>query len=299
MMRLIIIAMVVNVAVLWTIAEAETIVLQPGSEGKDTYVCDCLPNTNNPNGPVSHLYQGSYGACYDRMLIEWDISSIPEEMVITDATMELLTFSNLYGSVQGQMTYSLITSHWEETSVTYNTEPDTSHAIYQVVENWPLTSGELLAVDIAEFVQAWYAGSYENYGLYGVCQNTSSTCCAGFHSSDATTASTRPKLTINYYDPNAVRQLPDVDPVEYQLAQNFPNPVNPQTTLQFSIPKEAHTNLTVFNMYGQEIANLIDRTMPAGVYQTDFDGSGMVSGVYIYHLQSGNFRSSGKMLLVK
>ncbi len=86
---------------------------------------------------------------------------------------------------------------------------------------------------------------------------------------------------------------------EYRLAQNFPNPFNPTTTIEFSLKKAGRTTLTVYSLTGQKIATLIDGEMKAGSAKIVWDASQIASGVYFYKLVSGNFSSVRKMLLLK
>lgn len=85
----------------------------------------------------------------------------------------------------------------------------------------------------------------------------------------------------------------------FNLSQNFPNPFNPTTNIQFSIPASALTTLKVYNMVGQEVATLVNGQKEAGVYFVDFDASKLASGVYLYKLQSGSYVETKKMVLVK
>ena len=88
-------------------------------------------------------------------------------------------------------------------------------------------------------------------------------------------------------------------PTEYFLSQNFPNPFNPSTKINFSIPQEEFVSLKIFNSLGEEIAELVNETKPAGNYSVSFDASGLSSGVYIYRLSTGASVQMKKMILNK
>ncbi|QQS60153.1 T9SS type A sorting domain-containing protein [Candidatus Falkowbacteria bacterium] len=88
-------------------------------------------------------------------------------------------------------------------------------------------------------------------------------------------------------------------PLGYFLSQNFPNPFNPSTKINFSIPKSGKVKLSVFNMVGKEVVVLLDQSLSAGNYTADFDASNLTSGVYFYTLQSENFTETKRMVLVK
>ena len=88
-------------------------------------------------------------------------------------------------------------------------------------------------------------------------------------------------------------------PKEYSLSQNFPNPFNPSTVINFSVPKSGDVELKVFNTIGEEITSLINEYKEAGNYSIEFKAAGLSSGIYFYQLKSGNFASIKKMILIK
>ncbi len=88
-------------------------------------------------------------------------------------------------------------------------------------------------------------------------------------------------------------------PQKYELLQNYPNPFNPTTVINFSIPKSGLVTLKVYNVLGQEVAELVNDVKPAGNYEVTFDASDLTSGMYIYTITSGNFSSTKKMMLLK
>jgi hypothetical protein len=75
-------------------------------------------------------------------------------------------------------------------------------------------------------------------------------------------------------------------PTEYTLCQNFPNPFNPTTSIRFAVPKESFIKLSVFNVLGQEIMNLVNKVYSPGNYQVSFDASKLNSGIYFYQIKS-------------
>ncbi len=88
-------------------------------------------------------------------------------------------------------------------------------------------------------------------------------------------------------------------PTVYALGQNYPNPFNPSTVIKFSIPNSGLVSLKVFNILGQEVATLVNEMKSVGVYEVSFDASSLTTGMYIYRIQSGDFTSTKKMLLLK
>jgi hypothetical protein len=276
-------------------ALSDTLVLQPGPEGKDCYVCDCLPAVNNPNGPITNLYQGQYGACFDRMLIQWNLSALPQNVTVTNAIMELKAVS-IYGTKSGTMVYYQITDDWAETGVTFATLPKYTN-IDSVETVWP-TANQWHSVDITKFVQHWLADTSSNKGIYGHCVRTRGQYVAEFSSSDAA-KNNRPKLTITYTTTSDVKQSNNTQPTQFNLRQNYPNPFNPTTTIDFAIPHTTFVSVQIFDIMGKEVDQLVSEIEEPGNYSIAFDGSRLANGVYFYRLQAENFTDIKKCVLIK
>jgi hypothetical protein len=88
-------------------------------------------------------------------------------------------------------------------------------------------------------------------------------------------------------------------PVTFALKQNHPNPFNPSTTIQFTLPKSEHVLLKVFDATGREVQSLIDKRMEAGEHTIRFNGSGLASGIYYCSLNAGSRHKTMKMILLK
>jgi len=97
----------------------------------------------------------------------------------------------------------------------------------------------------------------------------------------------------------SVENISGVTPDNYSLAQNFPNPFNPSTTINFTIPNSEFVTLKVFNILGSEVATLVNENLSAGAYKYSFEAANLASGVYLYELTAGNFREIKKMNLLK
>ena len=82
-------------------------------------------------------------------------------------------------------------------------------------------------------------------------------------------------------------------------SHNFPNPFNPTTAIQFSLPSASHVTLEVYNIMGQRVTTLVDSELSVGEHSYDWDGSAQASGVYFYLLQTENGREARKMMLLK
>lgn len=91
-------------------------------------------------------------------------------------------------------------------------------------------------------------------------------------------------------------------PQGFKLYQNYPNPFNPETVIQYSVPYSGIVTVKVYDLLGREIAKLVDEFQNSGGYIINFKsttgGRQLSSGIYFYRLQSGNFVSTKKMVLM-
>ena len=86
---------------------------------------------------------------------------------------------------------------------------------------------------------------------------------------------------------------------DFYLAQNYPNPFNPSTKIKYKIKKSAHVNLTIYNLLGESIVELVDQYKNIGSYEMEFNASNLSSGIYFIKLKAGTFTSTKKCLLIK
>ncbi len=91
----------------------------------------------------------------------------------------------------------------------------------------------------------------------------------------------------------------ELTPVDNYSIAAFPNPFNPSTRIKYTIPDNGFVNLSVYNLLGEKIAQLVNEIKTAGEYESEFDGSGLASGVYIAKLVSNNNHHTIKMILTK
>ncbi|MBU1881351.1 T9SS type A sorting domain-containing protein [bacterium] len=88
-------------------------------------------------------------------------------------------------------------------------------------------------------------------------------------------------------------------PTEYALHPAHPNPFNPVTTISYALPQADQVTLKVFDINGRAVATLVEGYRVAGNYDVTFDAQGLASGVYVYQINTSNFTSTGKMILMK
>ena len=99
--------------------------------------------------------------------------------------------------------------------------------------------------------------------------------------------------------PTEVEIISDFIPSTYELKQNYPNPFNPETEISFSLPRNMHVELNIYDILGRQTASLVNREMTAGSYKYSFNAKDLASGVYFAVLDSEAGKKSIKMLLLK
>lgn len=113
---------------------------------------------------------------------------------------------------------------------------------------------------------------------------------------------------LDHYYKNSITNIENDQislPVAYELKQNYPNPFNPSTTIEVAVPVRSNVVIKVYNVLGQEVANLLNEVKDAGTVKVNFNASNLSSGVYFYKLEATPVESgsktvqSKKMLLVK
>ncbi len=121
---------------------------------------------------------------------------------------------------------------------------------------------------------------------------------------DTNGSSSQFAVNVQVDSPTSTDLPPRALPGTYALAQNFPNPFNPSTTIQFSIARAGKARLTIFNIRGERVVILIDQIVSIGDHNLlwdgrNGDGRAVASGVYFYRLETDEFIASRKMLLLK
>ena len=96
----------------------------------------------------------------------------------------------------------------------------------------------------------------------------------------------------------------ELPPLSALLHQNVPNPFNPSTTIQFTVPGNEHVTIDIYNSVGQRVRTLVNQVYPSGERFTTWDGTDdrgqrVASGVYLYRMRIGKVEQSKKMILLK
>jgi hypothetical protein len=91
----------------------------------------------------------------------------------------------------------------------------------------------------------------------------------------------------------------DVLPEGYALQQNYPNPFNPETTISYELGQTGPVQISVYDLWGRQVAELVNTVQTAGPHTVKFDASDLPSGVYVYRMQGEGFSTSRKLTLLR
>ena len=156
-----------------------------------------------------------------------------------------------------------------------------------------IVAGELVNSD-GEVVAVNNSTSSNPFTLTALTAGTY-TVNAGYKNPSREWGSTSAVITVTGVD----EELIGLKPEAFELYSNYPNPFNPSTKIRYAIAQTAFTTLRVYSILGREITTLVNQEKTPGVYELNFDGSDIPSGMYIYKLQAGNYSMTKKMLLLK
>lgn len=111
--------------------------------------------------------------------------------------------------------------------------------------------------------------------------------------------------TVTDSTTTAISPLSDLGiPADFALEQNYPNPFNPTTNIRFDVPRRTNVNISIFNVLGQKVRNLVNQDFAPGTYEVDWDGesdggSRVASGIYFYRFTAEDVVKTRKMLMLK
>jgi len=90
----------------------------------------------------------------------------------------------------------------------------------------------------------------------------------------------------------------DIVPTEFQLSQNYPNPFKEETTIKYCVPDKMEIRLEVFNSDRNKVKTLVNEIKKAGTHKVEFNANELVSGEYLYKLETTDFFETKKMILL-
>ena len=283
------------------------------------------PDGSLSNGSGSYLFTGTTAqGNIRRALIVFDVSAIPQNARIETAKLTLHMSKTTSGAEDVGL-YSLL-SDWGEGSSNadfeegkggVSTAEDATwlHRFWGTDDIWVTPGGDFNSTASAIMtvektgsyswgstenmvgdVQSWVKNPESNYGWALIGNEASSSTAKRFDSKEISTENNRPILTITYSTPTVVE---DDNPIEFVLAQNSPNPFNPTTSIDFTIPEKGIVTIDIFNIAGQKVETIENEFLNAGNHSVIWDASDFSAGVYFYILKSGKHSKTMKMTLLK
>ena len=93
--------------------------------------------------------------------------------------------------------------------------------------------------------------------------------------------------------------MKNLNPNEFYLVNNYPNPFNPSTTIKFNLPEDSHVTVEIFNSLGEMVETLVSERLTSGLHEIQRNANNMTSGVYFYKINAGSNFEIKKMSLLK
>jgi hypothetical protein len=201
------------------------------------------------------------------------------------------TFSTVQGNLSGDRRTQGTYTYWTGPSVRSATiVPADDVTLYLVGTSTGIYSTTSMNGDNTEWVQESDNLIGNTVTEYIDSRKSDATIVAGTHGRG---------VYIGKYDTSLSNGRPPTNPESFYLAQNYPNPFNPGTTIEFTIPEETQVVLTVYDMNGREVAEIINQQLLKGPHVVSFDASGLASGIYFYALRAGSRQETKRMIVLK
>ncbi|MBC6949207.1 T9SS C-terminal target domain-containing protein [candidate division KSB1 bacterium] len=287
---------------------------------------------SNGSGAYFFAGQNNHGEVR-RGLVAFDVAgNIPAGALIQSATLRL----NLSRALSGVYSVALhrVLADWGEgTSVAFGEEGGGGtattgdatwiHTFFNT-QLWTNAGGDFAAAasaaqtiagdlgfydwgstpEMVADVQAWLDTPGENFGWLLLGNEATNASAKRFDSREHSVVENRPVLTIVYTTATSVLDQTDAVPEKFELAQNFPNPFNPSTTIQYALPENASIVLQIYDLHGRLMRTLVNQNQRAGFYTVAWDGKtdegrAAVSGIYFCRMAAGDFVKSQKMALLE
>jgi hypothetical protein len=201
------------------------------------------------------------------------------------------------------------TDHWlnqDRWTITNDGQGKPTYMLMEIWNNTAWTTSQQMTytyngsgIMTKVFLQMWYDSKWNNdyQELYTIDGNQNRTEMIGqLWNGSAWTNSSR--YVYTWEQATGVDDHP-LTVTRFALLNNYPNPFNPSTQIQFALPEANTVTLSIYDVLGKEVSRLVNERIPAGVHSATWDAAGMPSGVYFCRLTAGTFHAMKKMLLVK
>ncbi|HMR40436.1 MAG TPA: DNRLRE domain-containing protein [Ignavibacteria bacterium] len=274
------------------------------SSGQDCLVLSNFPNTAFPEhsdlAGLAGTVQGIYYA--GRSYFRFDLSEIPSDSNVIDARLSLFANPNPSNNTHDGLNRSYIrrvTTPWIDADVTFDNQPDFTHANEVVLEQSNSPYEDYTNIDVTEIVRQMVSEPENNHGFMLALRLEGIYRSMNFASGECPDISKRPLLVVTYGTISGIQNISSGIPAEFNLYQNFPNPFNPVTSIKFDVAGAAITKIGVYDELGKEVSVLVNESLNPGSYQVQWDGSRFSSGAYYIRMESDNVLITKKIVLLK
>ena len=264
------------------------------------------------NDPINPIYKIPFAALVEKyfIIVDNDDAGIYSETGNWNTSV-----TQAYGS-SSRYAYIQSTPNGPTASFTFNLIKDGYYNIFEIIPTTVNSANNALykIYSNGAVVDSFYqnqnegSGSWKYFGRYYLPADVP-TVIKIIDSGESTAGPVlrADAFKIALYDEfSSVDDLEGTSPSKFILYQNYPNPFNPATKIVYAIPnlistagRNLNVTLKVYDVLGTEVVVLVDEEKTAGIYEVNFDASGLPSGVYFYKLTAGSFTESKKMMLLK
>ncbi|TKJ42554.1 hypothetical protein CEE37_02370 [candidate division LCP-89 bacterium B3_LCP] len=144
------------------------------------------------------------------------------------------------------------------------------------------------------------AGEYSLIGYVGTYSGIVEDSAAfSFEKSESGDGAGNGQNFIDWSTEGGFEAMETSQPTAYLMTQAYPNPFNPRTVISYELPDAGLIKLSVYDVAGRLITELVNGVQDAGNHEVTFDAAGLASGVYVYQLEVGDLTMTGKMILMK
>lgn len=241
---------------------------------------------------------------------------IPIPLFITPQHSDSITSANLKLYFTGLQSSNFeISAHeilniWGEYSITWSNRPNHNLTAIDTVN---LVQADIwIYFNITELVKNWVNGEKTNYGVVikSLIESSPIQNLSVFNSSDIANSSLRPILEISSPQlpdtliNNSLNSIDDFEnqslqSIGFKLYQNFPNPFNPVTNIEYAVFKPSNVSITIYNLLGKQLGIIDEGFKSIGNYNIKFDSNNYPSGIYYYTLSNGVFSETKSMLIIR
>ncbi|KAF0162219.1 MAG: hypothetical protein FD188_173 [Ignavibacteria bacterium] len=244
---------------------------------------------------IEHMFLGGWRNSAGQLISSTIITASQHDTYTPEYRVQPLTPDIFFGTTIGQP----IQINWTDNPNTAVTQYRIHRMVYSNGSWGPDEVIGTVGRDVQTFtdydynLSTWREGIWLQYGLTSYYTGTGAWSIGG--------ANTYVYGTVgaSMQENNlAANKMEKEIPLEFGI-NNYPNPFNPTTTINYQLPKDGMVTIKVYDILGKEVATLVNEQKSAGYYKVDFDASKMTSGVYIAAIQASSFNKSIKLLLTK